>query len=322
MKRLLLVLALPVLSMAAILPEAIGDYTRTATSQPTQADRTIWDEYGLKASETATYEKGKSTFSATVWQMQDTTGALAAYDWVRPAGAKPSSVAKLAVETDDGVVLAHGNYVLSFAGHKPAKEELDALLGTLKNVDATSLPVLASYLPATALVPNSERYVLGPAGLAKFAPGIPPSVAGFRVGAEAQIGVFRSPKGDETLAIFNYPTPQIAMQRTAEFEKLPGALVKRSGPLVAVILAPPDPDFAEHVLGEIRYQAEITRDEYVPTRRDNIGNLVINAFVLIGILLGFCLVSGLALGGFRAIVRHTRKGPEPEAMITLHLENR
>ena len=135
----------------------------------------------------------------------------------------------------------------------------------------------------------------------KFDPGIPPSVAAFQFGAEAQIGVFHSPKGDLTLAIFNYPTPQIAMQRAAEFEKLTGAVAKRSGPLVAVVLVPARPGFRRApALGQVRYQAEVTRDEYVPTRRDNIGNLVINAFILIGILLGFSIVSGLAVGGFRA----------------------
>ena len=63
----------------------------------------------------------------------------------------------------------------------------------------------------------------------------------------------------------------------------------------------------------------MTRDEYVPTRRDNIGNLLISAFVLIGILLAFSLVSGFALGGFRALRRRARHGEEADAMITLHL---
>jgi hypothetical protein len=43
---------------------------------------------------------------------------------------------------------------------------------------------------------------------------------------------------------------------------------------------------------------------------------------LIGILLSFALVSGLAVGGFRALLRRARHGAEPEAMITLHLEER
>ena len=64
-------------------------------------------------------------------------------------------------------------------------------------------------------------------------------------------------------------------------------MAKRSGPLVAVIVSPADPDAAERLLAQVSYQAEITRDEYVPTRRDNIGDLVINTFILIGILLAF-----------------------------------
>jgi hypothetical protein len=322
MKRLLLALVVPVLCGAAILPDAIGPYHRTSTLQPVLQDRPLWIEYGYKGGESAVYEDGKSKFTATMWQLQDTTGSLAAFDWRRPVKATPSNAAKLAAETPDSLMVVHGNYLLSFEGYKPAKEELDAVTGALNNVDQTSLPTLASYLPSDGLVPNSERYITGPAGLQKFDSAIPPSVAAFHFGAEAQLGTFRSSKGDSVLAIFNYPTPQIAMQKLPDFEKLPGAVVKRSGPMVAVMLSPPDPDFAERLLGQVRYRAEVTRDEYVPTKRDNIGVLVLNIFILTGILLVFSLVSGLAVGGFRAFMRRGRRGEEADAMITLHLENR
>jgi hypothetical protein len=315
----LILTLLPLVASAAILPDAVGPYHRTATSQPAISDKPIWDEYGLKASETAAYENDKDKLSVTAWQLQDTTGALAAFDWLRPPDATASTAAKLAAETKTRLLVVHGNYVLSFDGYKPSTEELAAVTGELKNVDATALPVLASYLPSDGLVPNSERYVTGPAGLQKFDSVIPPSVAAFSQGAEAQIGVFHGAKGDATLAVFNYPTHQIAMQRIAEFEKLPGAVAKRSGPLVVVVLAPPDADFAERLLGQVRYQAEVTRDEYVPTKRDNIGVLMINAFILIGILLAFAVISGLAFGGFRAFRRRYRHGEEPEALVTLDL---
>ena len=61
-------------------------------------------------------------------------------------------------------------------------------------------------------------------------------------------------------------------------------------------------------------------DEYVPTRRDNIGHLVITAFELIGILLIFSTIAGLSFGGWRLFRR--RKGADPDAMITLHLADR
>jgi hypothetical protein len=319
MKSLAIALLLPSLAAAAILPDTVGAYQRGDRSKPAISDQPIWTEFGLKDSETAVYQNGTAKCTVTVWQLQDTTGSLAAFDWQRSADAKPSTAAKLAVETPDGVLLVHGNYLLAIDGYKPSKEELDALKGSLRNVDVTVLPVLPGYLPADGLVANSERYVLGPASLQKFAPGIPPSLAAFHLGAEAQLGVFHNAKGDMQMAIFNYPTPQIAMQRLPEFGKLAGAVTKRSGPMIAIVLNPPDPDYAETLLSQVRYQAQITLDERVPNRRDNIGDLVVNAFVLIGILLACAVVAGLAMGGWRALRRRASHGEDAEAMITLHL---
>ena len=310
------------LAQAAIWPDAIGAWHRTAVSRPVLADRPLWDEFGLRESETASYENGSAKFTATAWRLQDSTGALAAYDWQRPGQSEPSKVAALAAETADSLLLVHGNYLLSFSGYKPTTPELDPIVESLRNVDTTALPTLPGYLPLQDLVPGSERYITGPASLRKFNPGIPSSAAAFHLGAEAQLGVFHGTKGETVLTIFDYPTHQIAMQQAASLGKIPGAEVKRSGPLVAVILFPPDPDAAERLLAQVRYRAEVTRDEYVPTLRDNIGNLVVTAFVLTGLLLVFCVVSGLAFGGYRAFLRRFRKGEDPEAMITLHLERR
>jgi len=90
--------------------------------------------------------------------------------------------------------------------------------------------------------------------------------------------------------------------------------------MIAVVLAPPDPDFAEHLLGQVRYQAEITRDEYVPTQRDNPGVLLYNAFLLIGILLALAVVSGVFFGVIRGFRRKTAKGQEAESLISLDIQ--
>jgi hypothetical protein len=135
------------------------------------------------------------------------------------------------------------------------------------------------------------------------------------------MGSFGSPAGNMNLAIFNYPTPQMAMERVGEFAKISGAVAKRSGPLVAVIVSPPHPDAAERLLALVRYQATVTRSEYVPSQRDNIGNLVLTAFELTGVLLLFAAVAGLAVGGVRAFLRRGRGG-EGDPMIVLHLGER
>jgi hypothetical protein len=322
MTKAWLVLLLPSLSLAAVWPEAIAEWKRAKVAPTAVADRPLWDEYGLKEAETATYEKGAQQFTATGYRLTDSTATLGAFQWKRPAGAVPSKLAPLSAQTPTALVAAHGNFLFAFERFQPSAAEFAALLAGLRNLDTTSLPALTGFLPAARRVDGSERYVLGPVGLEQFSPGIPPSVAAFSMGAEAQVGLFRSPKGDMRLALFNYPTPQIAMQRVEEFHKVPGVMAKRSGPIVAAIVAPPDRDEAEKLLAEVRYEAQITLSERMPTRKDNIADLVLNAFVLIGILLGLTIAGGLVFGGVRALRRVFSQGKEPEAMITLHLENR
>ena len=316
-------LCLPGLGVAAIWPDALGEFHRVSAQPVTmKSNQAIWDEYGFQEGEEARYENATAKFTARALRFQDPTGAMAALQWMRPADAKPSAVAKLAADSADGSIVAHGNYVLVFTGYHPAAPFLTTVVEGLKQVDNSPLPTLADYLPTQDLVPNSERYIEGPAALQKFAPAIPPSTAAFHLGGEAQLGAFRGPGGDMTLAIFSYPTPQIAMQQTPEFQKIPAAMVKRSGPLVAVVLATPNADAAERLLSLVRYQASITLDERISTRRDNIGNLVINAFILIGILLGFSMVGGLAVGGVRTFLRSGRRAETVEPMILLHLQDR
>src|SRR5439155_4631547 len=114
-------------------------------------------------------------------------------------------------------------------GYKPQVPELEPLFQALPKLDQSPLPALKGYLPSDNLIPNSERYVTGPVGLEEFDPGIPAGVAAFHLGSEAQIGSFRAGSGEMKLAIFSYPTPNIARERLPEMQKLPGALAKRSG---------------------------------------------------------------------------------------------
>jgi len=319
--KFLLAILLPALSFAGIWPENFGAFHRAAGQPIEVSDRSVWEEYGFQQAEQARYESGDQKFTATAYRLQDSTGALGIFDWRRPAEAKPSPLGKLAIETADSVMLAHGNYVLLFEGYKPTAAEIGALIQGLPSLDQSPLPALMGYLPEKGLVPNSERYVTGPAGLQRFSPTISPSTAGFHLGAEAQLGTFRAAGGEMKLAIFSYPTPQIARERVVDFQRISGAMVKRAGPLVAVVLSPPSADDAERLLAQIRYEPKITLDERVSGARDNIGNLVINAFKLIAILLAFCLVAGLSFGGARAILRRAGPAGEAESVISLHLRD-
>jgi hypothetical protein len=217
--------------------------------------------------------------------------------------------------------LAHGNYVLRFTGGQPAQDDLEAFYLDLPKFETSPLPILPTYLPAQNLISDSKRYILGPVSLDRFFSQISPSLAAFHLGTEAQIAEYSTPKGPMNLAIFNFPTPAIAMERYNEFQKVPGAIAKRAGPLVAVSVQPPDPDAAERVLSQVRYNVNLTWNENIggPTVKDS-AKMVLTIVALAGIILLLCLIAGIGFGAFRVILRRLGwQGPETEKMIVLDL---
>jgi hypothetical protein len=309
----LILLLLSVLPLgAAILPEQIGDFARGETKALPAQDPALYQEFGFISGEQAQYTApdkapGKR-FTATAWRVRDSTGALALFEARRPDHATPAKFAALAAKTPNGAIFAYGNYVFEVSGDVPEQKDLEMLFLQLPQLDNAPLPALAHNLPQEGLIPNSERYILGPASLARFEPRIGPSLAAFHLGTEAQIGRYRTPKGDLSLAIFSYPTPNIAREREQEFTKLPGAIAKRSGPLVGVILQPPDTDAAERVLAGVRYEANLTLNEKVPVNQGLLGyKLFLNIFVLTGVLVALSIVVGIGFGGFRILRRRLGK---------------
>jgi hypothetical protein len=302
---------------AAIWLDQIGELKKVSSGPLAVQDRPLWEEYGLLEAEQAEYTAGARRVTISAFHMKDPTGAYAAFEWSRPAGARPSKLSEAAVETGDGVLFVFSNYLLRFEGWKLAKlEDVGLFLHRLPGLDQSPLPT--RYLPARGLVAGSERYVLGPAGLERFSPGVTPAVAAFSMGAEGQIGQYDTAAGRTRLAVFSYPTPQIARQRLDAFMKVPGVMARRAGPLVAVLVAPTDPNQAEKLLAQVKFNAVITENERMPTRRDNVGDLLLNIFILVGIILVIILPAGLLVG----ILRRLGWGTSGDPMTLLHLEDR
>jgi hypothetical protein len=308
----------------ALWPESFGGFTRVASAAaaPT-TDQALWEECGLVETEQAEFTAARGgKLAATAWRFRDSTGAFAAFHWRKAPNARPSRLGKLAAESGADVWLAFGNYLFQFSGVRPEPADLQALLGGMARLEQSSLPALPANLPAQDMVANSRRHIVGPAALERFAPQIPPALAGFRFGAEAHMARYRAAGGEMVMIVFSYPTPHIAREQESAFQKLAGAMVKRSGPLVAVIASPTDANAAEKLLSRVRYEAELSWNERVSTRRDNVGDLILNIFSLTGILLVFALVSGLAFGGLRAMARRFLGwAPESEHVITLNLSS-
>ena len=309
--------------MFAVFPEHIGTFDKGTPAALTLPDRGLMDEFGLEATEQAEYKSDAGHFTATAWRFHDATGAMAFFQSHRPSGATPASVIKLAVSTSDGTIFAYGNYVFQFTGAVPPAADLQQIYAQLPKLEQSPLPALMSFLPSSGLIANSERYILGPVSLDRFEPRIAPSVAGFHLGAEGQLGKYKSPKGPLSLAIFNYPTPGVARERLLEFQKIPGAMAKRAGPLVAVTIDPPDLDSAERLLAQVKYEANLTLSQKVPVNEvKGFARTLVNIFIFAGVVLGMCLVAGVAFGGFRILARKMGRRVDPDDMITLGLDGK
>jgi hypothetical protein len=257
-------------------------------------------EYGADGWDGANYGK----FVVTVWRFKDVTGAYAA------------SLQLSAVRV--------GNYLVQCEGKCP--KDLPQLVETsLPHVSQGALPSLSEYFQAKNQLPRSERYILGPVGLAANAPEIPASAALFDFGTEAELARYRTPGGPVTLAVFSFATPSLARQQLPEFQKIQGAAVKRTGPLIVIAIGA-SPASAQLLAG-IHYLGVVAENEKPPEKPlelkpESAGKMVLAILSLAGLLLAFCLLSGLAVGGTLRLARRFGYSGAEGSMITLHLEGK
>lgn len=288
-----------------ILPETWREHSRIKAEPLAIEDSALWAEFGGETAEQADYRGPAGRFQATAWRLKDSTGALAWYQAMRPANAVPLRGIALASTTPGSYWIANQNYVLRFEGWRPTPAEFKALWPLLPQLrSGGGLPVLAGYLPEKGRIRNSERYLLGVSSLAKFAPQIPGTLPGFELGVEAQAGRFQSPAGTLDLIVFSYPTPQMAREKLAEFEKQPDWVVRRSGAYLAVIPSAAGRTAAESLASSITYGQNLMWNEAVnvPTVQDA-AKMILVIFELTGVLLLFCLGGGILFAAFWLYMR-------------------
>jgi hypothetical protein len=285
---------------AAIWREAPGQHRlRSVEVVQPPGNPALWKEFGLKAAEQADF----GSHRVTAYVMQDVTGAWAAVDWL--GGSDPTAVALSSI-------------VLTCTGNCPAAP--GEYLRSLPDVTRGSGPTLPSYLPREGRIAGTERYILGPASLAEFAPGFPAGTVGFQFSPEADLVRYRTPAGEAALAVFSYPTPQIARQQVDGFRKLSGAFVKRTGPLVAITTGIADRNAAWGLLNQVNYEVQVTMNESAKRNQaKSIANMILSIFALAGVLIVFCLASGLIFAGGRLLLRRFGLLSADEGIIVLHL---
>jgi len=327
-----------------LLPKSFAGWSEAGPPQVTaaaaQADAAypaVLKEYGFLSSEAASYtrEDGrKLTIKAA--KFNDATGAYGAFTFYRQPPMRTERIGTKAASANQRILFFRDN-VLVDANFDRVTEmsaaELRELAGMLPAAKgaAANLPTLPEYLPNSNAVENSAKYILGPQALLAAKAPLTPEQIDFSHDPEILIQEYSSKNGPLTLTLIQYPTPQIAGERLRAMQTMeqsaPGTLlVRRSGPLIDVVTGAVGSDEAQRLLTSVNYEAEVTWNEATSlSKRDNIGNLILGVFALIGIILLISLVFGVFFGGVRVLMKRVLPNrvfdrPEDVEFIQLHLE--
>jgi hypothetical protein len=325
------------------LPKSFAGWTQSGqpqisdnASKVDSAYPAVLKEYGFNGSETATYTRDdgcKLTIKAA--RFNDATGAYGAFTFYSQPVMKTEQIGTEAASANDRVLFYRSN-VLVDANFDRLTEmsasELRELAGMLPTApgSAGNLPTLPQYLPKADAVENSAKYILGPQALLATKAPLAAEQVDFSHDPEILIQDYSSKAGPLTLTVINYPTPQIAGDRLRALQAADQGdpksyLVRRTGPLLAVVTGPTGSSEAQSLLGSVNYEAEVTWDEATSfSKRDNIGELIVGIFVLIGIILLLSLIFGLFFGGIRVAMKRlfpqkVFDRPEDVEIIQLHL---
>ncbi len=328
-KLILLSLLCPLVVWAEILPERLGDFNRTSLEAAPVEDSALYTEFDYEAGELGIFRTADGREAKiTAHRFYDDTGAYAAFCWGLTEGGVEDTYGERAWSSPGRTWIHFGNYVVEILGDKPDDENIELMMGQyFPNVRLSADPPVANNLPAEGLSNGSKRYILGPTSLSRIAPEVPPSVAAFHFGTEAVAATYGSGDQQQRLALFSYPTPQMAREQIEQFRGLPNVVAQRDVSMIAVVLGPSDPDAAQVLLSKVHYRGEVTTNYREPGRHDNMGTLLLDIVITCGILVGLCILGGILVAGTRLLAAKVAPNsiiaaPHGDPLIRLHLDDK
>jgi len=300
----------------AVLPNTFNGW-QTSSFRPIPAsllgqyagdDALLLHEYGFISGERREYTRDGSLLSVTLWQMRDATGSYGVFTFFREPDMEEQEEEGSMVAGQGRWLARRGVYVIDARGESLSRDEAPMLLTELPAVRAEILPQLPDYLPEEGQVPNSTTFMMGPVAFGRMATRLSPAAIGFNLGAEAAVAQYNAEGSLARLLLVSYATPQLAARQLQGFEENSPksdpedpdpVFIRRQGSLLAFVLDAPQQAVAENLFDGIRYESVITWNERAPTQRDNVGELLLAAFLLTGFCLLVALVAGISFGGVR-----------------------
>jgi hypothetical protein len=307
---------------SAILPPAFAGWEMSGAPQhgtdPHKLDATsatVLAEDRFTDFETATYKSGDRTITVKAARFADAEGSYAAFTYFRQPLMRPETIGTLAASLNERVLFFVGNLVIDaqfdhLTGMSGSQlRELATALPKASGAVA-ELPTLPDYLPRKPLVPESARYIIGPAAFAALNLDLSPAVIDFSKSPKVLWArINGDAPGSAQVLLVSYPTHIIAIDHLSAFEQLapPAAgdtsVAKRTGPILALVRGEISRGDATRVLASINYDANVTWNENAgQSKRDNIGNLVVAALSLAAVLFLISLGAGAVFGFGRAFL--------------------
>jgi len=317
---------------ASILPLQFAGWhvsgSTKASKDPAVADpvnAALLKEYGLTDFESGTYTRddGRKVDLKAI-RFADASGAYGAFTYYKMPQMLTESISDQGASLNERVLFYHGNILVDAVFEKlsaMSAAELRDLSETLPlpTGNTRNLPILPQYLPKSGYVKNTAKYVVGPVGLEKISAPLSAPLVDFSASTEVALGNYQTADGIATLMLIEYPTPQLAAEHLRQIDaanqartqggdpaaKADPTFAKRTGPIVAIATGAISPGEARSLLSWVNYEADVSWTENTyQGKKNNLGNLLINVFLLCGILIVFAGVAGVAFGGIRIFFNH------------------
>jgi hypothetical protein len=321
-------------TQSSILPPQFAGWhisgSAKASEDPAIADSVnaaLLKEYGLTDFESATYTRddGRKVALKSI-RFADASGAYGAFTYYKMPQMLTESIPDQGASLNERVLFYRGNILvdavfeklsaMSAAELRDLSEALPLPAGNTRN-----LPILPEYLPKSGYVKNTAKYVVGPVGLEKIGAPLSALLVDFNSSAEVALGNYQTAGGVAALMLIEYPTPQLAAEHLRRIDAAnqanaqpqagsPIAIAgpifdKRTGPIVVIATGTISPGEARALMSWVNYEADVnwTENTY-QGKKNNLANLLLNVFLLCGILIVFAGVAGLAFGGIRIFFNH------------------
>lgn len=338
----------------ALLPTSFGGWelqgtlkTSTDLAAADPANSEVLKEYRFNDLATGTFTRDDGrTLKIRAARFADASGALGAFTFYLQPNMTKEQIGDQSASLGDRVLFYRGNLLVDaqFSKETPmSAAELRELAGDLPRTtgSAANLPSFLVFLPERDHVPNTLKYVMGPAALSAVEAPVPTDLVDFGASAEVGLKSYQTASGQATLMLISYPTPQLAADHLRRIEAAhqlsqsqPGIsaiagsgtfFAKRTGPIVAIAVGGISDSDAKTLLGRVNYEANVTWNTPAEsTEVRDLYKLILNIVVLCAILAGLAIIAGVAFGGFRILMKRLYPDkvfdrPEQMEFISLHL---